>query len=93
MKNTPFVFVLSDSRLLVHNHDNVSTHPSTGPSNSATCLIELSETFVLLQEYINMLMPPLINKWNVLKDEDKDLFPLLEVTLDLYRLDPVDLVL
>ena len=31
-----------------------------------------------LQEYINMLMPPLIQKWNVLKDEDKDLFPLLE---------------
>ena len=26
-----------------------------------------------------MLMPPLIAKWNVLKDEDKDLFPLLEV--------------
>ena len=24
-------------------------------------------------------MPPLINKWNELKDEDKDLFPLLEV--------------
>lgn len=31
-------------------------------------------------DYINMLMPPLIQKWNVLKDEDKDLFPLLEVT-------------
>ena len=31
------------------------------------------------QEYISMLMPPLIEKWNVLKDEDKDLFPLLEV--------------
>ena len=31
------------------------------------------------QEYIQMLMPPLIAKWNVLKDEDKDLFPLLEV--------------
>lgn len=30
-------------------------------------------------EYINLLMPPLITKWNVLKDEDKDLFPLLEV--------------
>ncbi|CAH1772300.1 unnamed protein product, partial [Owenia fusiformis] len=30
------------------------------------------------EEYINMLMPPLIQKWNVLKDEDKDLFPLLE---------------
>ncbi|KAF5294727.1 hypothetical protein FQA39_LY00211 [Lamprigera yunnana] len=29
-------------------------------------------------EYINLLMPPLIHKWNVLKDEDKDLFPLLE---------------
>lgn len=23
-------------------------------------------------------MPPLIEKWNTLKDEDKDLFPLLE---------------
>ncbi|XP_074105012.1 transportin 1 [Cotesia typhae] len=29
-------------------------------------------------DYINILMPPLINKWNILKDEDKDLFPLLE---------------
>ncbi|XP_069126883.1 transportin-1-like isoform X1 [Argopecten irradians] len=29
-------------------------------------------------DYVNMLMPPLIQKWNVLKDEDKDLFPLLE---------------
>ncbi|KAF5289606.1 hypothetical protein FQR65_LT11797 [Abscondita terminalis] len=29
-------------------------------------------------EYISLLMPPLIHKWNVLKDEDKDLFPLLE---------------
>jgi len=26
-----------------------------------------------------MLMPPLIEKWNALKDTDKDLFPLLEV--------------
>lgn len=31
-------------------------------------------------EYIELLMPPLINKWNSLKDEDKDLFPLLEVS-------------
>ena len=30
------------------------------------------------QEYIDLLMPPLIVKWNALKDEDKDLFPLLE---------------
>ncbi|EFA10900.2 Importin subunit beta-like Protein [Tribolium castaneum] len=29
-------------------------------------------------DYISMLMPPLIQKWNILKDEDKDLFPLLE---------------
>jgi len=29
-------------------------------------------------EYINLIMPPLIQKWNMLKDEDKDLFPLLE---------------
>ena len=29
-----------------------------------------------------MLMPPLIAKWNVLKDEDKDLFPLLEVRVE-----------
>ncbi|XP_067679516.1 transportin-1-like [Haliotis asinina] len=29
-------------------------------------------------EYVNLLMPPLIQKWNMLKDEDKDLFPLLE---------------
>lgn len=33
-------------------------------------------------DYINLLMPPLIQKWNVLKDEDKDLFPLLEVSID-----------
>lgn len=35
--------------------------------------------FSFLQEYIQKLMPPLIAKWNELKDEDKDLFPLLEV--------------
>lgn len=29
-------------------------------------------------EHINILMPPLIQKWNALKDDDKDLFPLLE---------------
>lgn len=29
-------------------------------------------------EYITLLMPPLIEKWNSLKDSDKDLFPLLE---------------
>lgn len=29
-------------------------------------------------EYINILMPPLIEKWNQLQDDDKDLFPLLE---------------
>ena len=29
-------------------------------------------------DYIELLMPPLIERWNVLKDDDKDLFPLLE---------------
>ena len=29
-------------------------------------------------EFIAILMPPLIHKWNLLKDEDRDLFPLLE---------------
>ncbi|ELU09912.1 hypothetical protein CAPTEDRAFT_201961 [Capitella teleta] len=35
--------------------------------------------FVMFQEYINLLMPPLIQKWNHLKDTDKDLFPLPEL--------------
>jgi len=30
------------------------------------------------KEFIELLMPPLIAKWNQLRDEDKDLFPLLE---------------
>jgi transportin-1 len=30
-------------------------------------------------QYICLLMPPLINKWNQLADNDTDLFPLLEV--------------
>lgn len=38
---------------------------------------------VASQEYIQKLMPPLIAKWNELKDEDKDLFPLLEVSFPL----------
>lgn len=38
-----------------------------------------SKPLYLFQEYIQKLMPPLIAKWNELKDEDKDLFPLLEV--------------
>ncbi len=29
-------------------------------------------------EYIQKIMPPLIEKWNALRDEDKNLFPLLE---------------
>lgn len=43
-------------------------------------ILHLSFSITLcLQEYIQKLMPPLIQKWNELKDEDKDLFPLLEV--------------
>lgn len=29
-------------------------------------------------EYIEILMPPLIERWQILTDDDKDLFPLLE---------------
>ncbi|XP_016955471.1 transportin-1 isoform X2 [Drosophila biarmipes] len=29
-------------------------------------------------QYTDILMPPLIDKWNLVKDDDKDLFPLLE---------------
>eukprot|EP01135_Chromosphaera_perkinsii_P010674 Nk52_evm74s2192 gene=Nk52_evmTU74s2192 len=29
-------------------------------------------------EFINLIMPPLIEKWNLLGDQDRDLFPLLE---------------
>lgn len=29
-------------------------------------------------EYVEMIMAPLMNKWSVLKDDDKELFPLLE---------------
>jgi hypothetical protein len=31
------------------------------------------------KEYIEILMAPLIEKWHILKDDDRDLFPLLEV--------------
>lgn len=30
------------------------------------------------QKYIDILMPPIIKKWNMLNDNDRDLFPLLE---------------
>ena len=36
-----------------------------------------------------MLMPPLIQKWNSLKDEDKDLFPLLEVSIQIKHVNAV----
>jgi len=29
-------------------------------------------------DYIELLMPPLIERWNILRNDDKDLFPLLE---------------
>lgn len=31
-------------------------------------------------EYIEILMPPLIQRWSALEDQDNDLIPLLEVT-------------
>jgi len=35
-------------------------------------------TFCLQPKYLEILMPPLISKWQQLPDNDKDLFPLLE---------------
>jgi len=32
----------------------------------------------LQPKYLEILMPPLISKWQLLPDNDKDLFPLLE---------------
>ena len=43
--------------------------------------IFVDDLHLFIQEYIELLMPPLIQKWNALKDEDKDLFPLLEVSI------------
>jgi hypothetical protein len=40
--------------------------------------LNVNKFFYNLKEYINKLMPPLIEKWNSLRDEDKNLFPLLE---------------
>ena len=34
--------------------------------------------FCLQPKYLEILMPPLISKWQQLPDNDKDLFPLLE---------------
>lgn len=47
---------------------------------SCSIKIGIVEALVRIQEYIQLLMPPLIEKWNLLKDEDRDLFPLLEVS-------------
>jgi transportin-1 len=33
------------------------------------------------EQYLAVLMPPLVQKWESLTDDDKDLFPLLEVRL------------
>ena len=63
----------------IHNRFSGSSH-WIGHEGRFSVLIY----FVPLQEYVNLLMPPLIQKWNQLKDEDKDLFPLLEVTAMLH---------
>jgi len=41
-------------------------------------LADSVESALNKQEYIDILMPPLIDKWHSLKDDEKDLFPLLE---------------
>ena len=47
MKNTPFVFVLSDSQSLVHNHVNLSKHP---------LLVNFTFT-VVRNKHIKILLP------------------------------------
>jgi transportin-1 len=32
-----------------------------------------------VEKYVSLIMPPLIQKWEVIQDDDRDLFPLLEV--------------
>lgn len=34
-----------------------------------------------VEKYVALIMPPLIQKWELIQDEDRDLFPLLEVFL------------
>lgn len=41
-------------------------------------LAEAVKTNLNQQKYIELLMPPIIKKWNSLQDGDRDLFPLLE---------------
>lgn len=41
-------------------------------------LAEAVKTNLNQQKYIDILMPPIIKKWNSLQDGDRDLFPLLE---------------
>lgn len=50
------------------------------PTSPPLCSPAMTASLPGVQEYIQKLMPPLIQKWNELKDEDKDLFPLLEVS-------------
>lgn len=42
------------------------------------CILMPNATFCLQPKYLEILMPPLISKWQQLPDNDKDLFPLLE---------------
>lgn len=55
------------------------------PTSPPLCPPAVTASLPGVQEYIQKLMPPLIQKWNELKDEDKDLFPLLEVSRGVQR--------
>lgn len=47
--------------------------------DALTTLADAAGSDLNHSQYICLLMPPLINKWNQLADNDTDLFPLLEV--------------
>jgi transportin-1 len=38
-----------------------------------------------VEAYVALIMPSLIQKWELIQDDDRDLFPLLEVTPFIYQ--------
>lgn len=60
--------------------------------DTITTLAEAVDGELARAEYVDILMPPLIHKWNSLTDSDRDLFPLLEVTILYYHSRSLDLI-
>lgn len=67
LQRLTFAFTKYQSKNLIILYDAIGTLADSVSS-------DLNKT-----EYIQILMPPLIERWKNLQDDDKDLFPLLEV--------------